>query len=116
VDILLGRVDDDFVRALVGPNADYVLGGHEGGRHGYWPRVWAARTFLYVWDERATPAIARATTDESWRVREMAARVVARHSVHGAVTAVAGLCDDQVPRVRAAAQRAVSALMAHHDD
>ncbi|MGA2210443.1 MAG: HEAT repeat domain-containing protein [Acidimicrobiales bacterium] len=73
---------------------------------------WAARGLLHNWDDEATPAIVRATTDEAWRVREMAAKVIARHQVGEAFDAVAGLRDDPVPRVRAAAQRAVVVLTA----
>jgi HEAT repeat protein len=87
-----------------------VLSGGEGGKQGYWPRVWAARGLLYVWEDRATPAIVRATADEAWRVREMAAKVIARHRVDDALEAVTGLRDDQVPRVRSAADRAIARL------
>lgn len=45
-------------------------------------------------------------------VREMAAKVVARHRVGGALDAVAPLRDDPIPRVRAAAHRAVVLLTA----
>jgi HEAT repeat protein len=89
-----------------------VLDGHEGGKSGYWPRVWAARGLLHAWDDRAAPAIIQATTDDAWRVREMAAKVIARHYVGDALTAVAELVNDPVPRVRAAAERAVVILTA----
>lgn len=112
VDLLEGRpVDDALVVVLGGPAAEQVLAGREGGREGYWPRVWAARGLLHVWEDLAAPAIARATGDESWRVREMAAKVVGRHRVESAVAAIVALRDDPVPRVRAAAERAVEALM-----
>jgi hypothetical protein len=42
----------------------------------------------------------------------MAAKVVARHRVGGALEAVARLRDDPVARVRSAAERAVVALTA----
>ena len=49
VALLHGRhdeVDDGLVRTLgVGP-AEYVLSGGEGGKQGYWPRVWGARGLL----------------------------------------------------------------------
>jgi HEAT repeats len=45
--------------------------------------------------------------DDHWRVREMACKVIARHQVGDALPAVARLRDDPVPRVRAAAARAV---------
>lgn len=57
-------------------------------------------------------AIIRAATDGAWRVREMAARVIARHRIGDAFTAVAELRNGQVPGVRAAAERAVVVLTA----
>ncbi len=66
----------------------------------------------HAWDDRAVPAIIQATADDAWRVREMAAKVIARRHVGDALTAVAGLRNDQVPRVRAAADRAVAAITA----
>ena len=104
--------DDGLIVALGGPAAATVLSGREGGRGGYWPRVWAARGLLHAWADDATPAIIAATADESWRVREMAARVIARHRVGDALAAVVALEDDPVPRVRAAAERAVMTLSA----
>jgi len=113
VDLLQGReVDDALVLALGGPHAQQVLAGKEGGKGGYWPRVWAARGLLYAWDERAAPAVVRATRDEAWRVREMAAKVIARHRLEDAIAAVAGLQHDPVTRVRVAGERAVIVL--HH--
>jgi hypothetical protein len=113
IDLLEGReVDDGLVLALGGAAAEYVLSGHEGGKSGYWPRVWAARGLLHAWDDSATGAIIRATADDAWRVREMAAKVVARHRVDGALSAMAELQDDPVPRVRSAAGRALVALTA----
>lgn len=111
IDLLEAReVDDALVLALGGEPATYVLNGGEGGKQGYWPRVWAARGLLYVWEDRATPAIVRATADEAWRVREMAAKVIARHQVDDALEAVTGLRDDQIARVRSAAARAIARL------
>jgi hypothetical protein len=107
VAILNGRrVDDDFLRVIGGPSAETVLDGHAGGVDGYWPRVWAARGLLHVWDGSATDAIVNATTDESWRVREMSAKVIARHHVSSAIDAVVSLLDDDNARVRTAAARA----------
>lgn len=105
-------VDDDLILALAGHHASNVLAGSEGGRNGYWPRVWAARGLLHVWDDEATPAIILAMSHERWRVREMAAKVVAAHQVGDALDAVAALRDDPVPRVRAAADRAVRMVSA----
>jgi len=115
VALLYGRfdeVDDGFILALGGEHGRSVLDGWNSGKPGYWPRVWAARGLLHAWDDAATAAIIHATKDEAWRVREMAGKVVARHRVGDALDAVAGLRDDAVPRVRAAAERAVVILTA----
>lgn len=115
VALLTGRhheVDDDLLVVLGGDIARYVLTGREGGRAGYWPRAWAARGLLYAWDDTATAAIIKATTDESWRVREMAARVIGRHRVADAFPAVDRLRRDGVPRVRVAAEKAIAKLTA----
>jgi hypothetical protein len=104
--------DDGLIIALGGPPAAYVLSGREGGREGYWPRVWAARGLLYAWADDATEAIIEASADEAWRVREMASKVIARHRVGEALPAVAALRHDPVPRVRSAAERAVMILSA----
>lgn len=113
VDLLHGRhdaVDDALVLALGGAHAEYVLDGGEGGMAGYWPRVWAARGLLHQWEDSAAPAIIAATADQAWRVREMAAKVIASHLVGEGLTAVAALRGDKVLRVRAAAERAVAVL------
>lgn len=112
VDLLEGRsVDDELLLALAGPPARAVLDGRAGGRHGYWPRVWAARGLLHAWDDFATGAVIRAMSDDSWRVREMIAKVVAAHGVDRATPALAILLDDPVPRVRKNAERALTKLV-----
>lgn len=110
VDLLRGEeLDDDFIIVLGGAHGVSVFEGSDGGRDGYWPRVWAVRGLLHVRDA-ATPDIVRATSHSSWRVREMAAKVVARHLVDEALPAVVDLRGDLVARVRAAATRVVIAL------
>jgi hypothetical protein len=104
------RVDPEFIRVLGGPPADAVLEGGAGGIDGYWPRVWAARGLLHVWDDSATAAVVAATSHERWRVREMSAKVIAAHRVRPAIDAVVRLMDDENVRVRAAARRAFSVI------
>jgi len=87
------------------PSAENVLEGRDGGIDVYWPRVWAARGLLHVWDDVATDAIITATTHAAWRVREMSAKVIARHHVGSAIDAVVILLDDENARVRASAAR-----------
>jgi hypothetical protein len=106
------EVDDGLVLALGGMPAEYVLSGREGGKDGYWPRVWAARGLLHAWDDKATGAIIQAAADDAWRVREMAAKVVARHRIDDALSAMADLQNDDTARVRSAAARAITALAA----
>jgi hypothetical protein len=113
--LLAGRPDDvsdDVIMILGGEHGQHVLDGGAGGRAGYWPRVWAARGLLHQWDPAATAAVIGAARDEAWRVREMAAKVVARHKVGDAFDAVEALRADEVARVRAAAARAVTVLTA----
>jgi len=103
-------VDDALVVAPGGRHGVMVLDGDAQSQ--YWPRVWAARGLLWAWDPVALPAILEALDDEHWRVREMAAKVVARHVVSDAFEAVAAMTDDPVPRVVEAAARAVRVLIA----
>jgi HEAT repeat protein len=102
-------VDEALVSALGVAAAPSVLDG--GPESQYWLRVWGARGLLWAWDEAAVPALLEALDDEHWRVREMAAKVVARHLVGAAFETVEARCADPVPRVAAAAQRAIRALV-----
>jgi HEAT repeats len=109
---LLNRepVDDTLVMALGVQAGPIALDG--GPESQYWLRVWAARGLLWAWDPVALPAIIAALEDEHWRVREMAAKVVARHLLGDAFDAVSGMAEDPVPRVVEAAARAVRVLIA----
>lgn len=107
VAILNGEGSDDaLVVALGGPAARRVLDGYEGGRAGYWPKVWAARGLLHVWEDEAGRAVISATADPAWRVREMSLRVIARHRLDDALEELPRLLEDPVRRVRDAAVRA----------
>lgn len=74
--------------------------------------MWAARGLLWVWDDVALESVVAALSDDSWRVREMALKVVARHRLDDALEHVAELQEDPVARVRAAAGRALIRLSA----
>jgi hypothetical protein len=104
-------VNEETLVALAGPHALTVIGGGEGGVEGYWPRVWALRGLLYAWDETAIGAVIAASDDSHWRVREMSAKVVARRRLEDAHDAMVTLVDDEVERVRAAAERALIRLV-----
>src|SRR5260221_7016289 len=102
IDLLDGKgADDTLIVALGGPPAEYVLAGREGGKGGYWPRVWAARGLLYAWSGDAETAIIRATTDEAWRVREKAPQGIARHPAGGRPGARGPLEEEPPSPVRA---------------
>ena len=110
VSLLNGKsVDAELIYALGGPPARWVFTGDEPGPD-YWLRVWAARGLLWAWDEAARPSIMIALEDDAWRVREMALRVVAKHRLVEAATAVAGLRADPSSRVASAASRAHARL------
>ncbi|MCU1589386.1 MAG: hypothetical protein JWP11_642 [Frankiales bacterium] len=108
------------MRLMAGADIDPVMRAVFGDQHSpawlksevnrYWLRVWGARGLLWSWDPRAVPSVRTALGDEAWRVREMAAKVVARHRVDDLQPVVAGLVHDPVPRVRAAASRALALL------
>lgn len=72
----------------------------------YWSRVWGARGLLYVWDDDAAPVVLDRLHDEHWRVAEMCLKVSARHGLPCGDEAVR-LADHELPRVRAAAARAI---------
>ncbi len=80
------------------------------GTQAYFVRTWALRAMLYAWHESASATVIDALQDEHWRPREMALKVAAKRLAGGDADAVARLQDDPVPRVRAAATRALERL------
>lgn len=103
------NTDADLIVALGGPPAKWAYTGTEPGPV-YWTRVWAARGLLWVWDDEAYPEIGAALNDDAWRVREMAVRVVARHSLADLTEGIATLRDDPIRRVAGTAKRALIKL------
>ena len=89
-------------------HAEAFLEGREKSQ--YWPRVWAARALLYAWTPQAAPAVVTALGDESWRVREMALKVVRLREIGEAADVAADLAGDEVERVRKAAVRALAVI------
>ena len=109
-DLLVGRpVDPEIILGLGGPPARWAVHGGEPGPD-YWLRVWALRGLLWVWDDAAGAVVLTALSDEAWRVREMAAKVAARHRVDAALETLVVLQQDPVERVRVVAGRAVRRL------
>jgi len=116
VGIMMGvPTSDEFITMLGGLPASHVLAGAEGGRDGYWPRVWAMRGLLHIWHPSAIDAVLIGLQDDNWRVREMAAKVIAHYRVAEAADAISRLQDDEVPRVREAVERALRALAQYRE-
>lgn len=107
--IVAEEADPGLLVALGGPGAEKFLDGRTH-QDTYWLRVWGARGLLWAWDDTALDAVKVALVDEAWRVREMAVKVVARNLLGDLLPEVAELRADPVPRVRAAATRAVAVL------
>ena len=116
-DLLRGRAaHDDPDRPpltwLGGRSTPWLVGLDDDGLrvHGYWVRVWGARGLLHCYQPSAAPDVVAALRDDHWRVREMAAKVVATWEVGEAADPLVPLLDDHVPRVRAAAARALGVV------
>ncbi|MET7282660.1 HEAT repeat domain-containing protein [Kribbella sp. NPDC005582] len=75
----------------------------------YWIRVWAARVFLYVWRDDVVDALLAVADDPAWRVREHVARITAQRELGQLVDALLPMLEHELPRVRAAAVRAIGA-------
>lgn len=119
VQLIEGQPADEGEPELLAALAGRGIGKYLDGRPHedvYWLRVWGMRGLLWALDgpddEHARDAVLLGLDDEHWRVREMAAKVAARHRIGAALPVLAGLRDDPVPRVAAAAQRGVVTLTA----
>lgn len=107
VDLLSGGDEDpSFVTTLGGLHAARLLDRGLPADQEYWLRVWAARGLLWAGPGDRSEVLRLALRDESWRVREMTCKVVARHRVGELLDDVARLESDEIPRVRRAAERA----------
>jgi HEAT repeat protein len=107
-----GEAEPRLILALGGRPARWAAGFDEPPGPAYWLRVWGARGLLWAWDDEARPSILTALSDDAWRVREMATRVVIRHRVRAALRKVKRLRTDPNARVRKAAERAIAQLSA----
>jgi hypothetical protein len=100
-ELLAGRAHDDDPRY---PDLAWLRG--TVGRPDYWSRVWGARALLHLGPLRSEIVLA-AAGDSSWRVREMALKVIAAHHLDDPDGLIDRLVDDEVARVRAQAWRAL---------
>lgn len=95
---------EEFLLYVGGIHAQGIL---DGAPALYWPEVWGARAFNYVWADSAIPAVTAGLANQAWRVREMCARVAALRHLPLAAE-IAPLLLDEVSRVRAGAARALA--------
>ena len=94
---------EDFLLYVGGHHAQGLL---DGAPALYWPELWGMRALLHVWDPSAGTAVKNGLENQSWRVREMSARVSQERDLNVAPSLVALLTDESA-RVRAAAARAL---------
>lgn len=93
-ELLAGRVaDDDPAWPDIG-----WLGGTVGSPS-YWARTWGARGLLHVGPPVRPEIVFAALVDESWRVREMALKVIRRHALDDPDGLVDRLVQDPAQRV-----------------
>jgi len=103
---LLGgqNAGEEFLLYVGGTHAQGIL---DGAPALYWPEVWGARAFNYIWSDTAIPAVTAGLANQAWRVREMCTRVAALRHLDVAAE-LSPLLEDEVARVRAGAARALS--------
>jgi len=97
---------EDFLLFVGGKHAKGIL---DGAPALYWPELWGTRTLMYVWHDSAKVAVQSALTNQAWRVREMAAKVVHLRELP-LTDNLLPMLSDEVGRVRAAAARALGAV------
>lgn len=103
--------DPQLVLTLGGVPARLLLDDGIPPGQDYWLRVWAARGLLWAGPGDGTDVLRAALADESWRVREMVCKVIARHRVGDLLDDVAALRADRIARVRQAAARAAARII-----
>jgi hypothetical protein len=107
VSLLAGNNEgEEFLLFVGGEHAQGIL---DGAPVLYWPELWGTRALLYVWNDTAADAVTASLHNQAWRVREMGARVAAARALP-VTDQLVGLLTDEVPRVRAAAARALGAV------
>lgn len=99
--LLSGDIEDDDPRY---PDISWLNGTI--GWPDHWARVWGARALLHLGPDNPE-AVLTATSDPSWRVREMALKVIAAHRLPDPNAIIDALVDDPVERVRVQAWRAL---------
>lgn len=112
LDLLAGREDDHELLVILGAaHAQNLIAKGIPKAEAYWVRVLAARGLLWAGVGERTEELRSALTDDSWRVREMTCKVIARYRLGDLLEELVPLASDPVPRVRAAASRAAARII-----
>ena len=117
LDLLAGGEESaDFLITLGGAPARRLLADGLPAGQEYWLRVWAARGLLWAGPGDKVDALRAALRDESWRVREMTCKVIARHRVESLLDDVVPLESDRISRVREAAKTAAQRIVSDYEE
>ena len=117
LDVLAGGEESaDFLITLGGTPARRLLAEGLTAREHYWLRVWAARGLLWAGPGDDADTLRAGLRDESWRVREMTCKVIARHRVENLLDDVVPLECDRISRVREAAKRAAQRIVSDYEE
>jgi HEAT repeats len=109
-DLLDGAAPPAYAAVLPYLGGRPAAGVLDGSWQNYWARVWGARGLRYVWVDAAAPAVVGGLDDEAWRVGEMCLKVTALREIGEAGPGAARWIAHELPRVRAAACRALGAV------
>jgi hypothetical protein len=108
---LLGGADPhDYEPMLWYLGAQATPGVLSGRWELYWVRTWGARGLRYVWVDECAAAIVAGLSDEHWRPAEMCLKVATVREVGEAGPGAVTWAGHELPRVRAAACRALGAV------
>jgi hypothetical protein len=106
-----GEEEPDFLVAIGGAPALYLLSQGIPRDQRYWLRVWATRGMLWAGRPTDGEVLRTGLEDASWRVREMTCKVIARHYVDELLDEMIALEVDPVIRVQTAAARAARRIV-----
>jgi hypothetical protein len=109
-ELLDGAEPRDYEGVLWYLGAQATPGVLSGRWERHWARTWGARGLRYVWVDDCTAAIVAGLSDEHWRPAEMCLKVAAQRDLGEAGPGAVEWLDHELPRVRAAACKALGAV------
>lgn len=109
-ELLSGADPHDYVSMLDYLGSNCRTAAFDPRWQNYWPRTWGARGLLYVWSPALTSTVVAGLGDEHWRPAEMCLKVARAREIGAAGPGALLLTKAGLPRVRAAALRALGAV------